>query len=186
MRKARDECSFGPVVLLVLELCVLLFSVSARGDDPNPSRPGPDVVISEVLAKNENGLEDEDGDTPGWIEIHNRGSRAVDLGGWSLSGGPRLPFRWAFPPVVLGPDQYLVVFASGKDRRPTSGEPLHTKKFRFRPGTSSLRLLAPDPDLLPVMELHLPEQRLGHSHQNWGCPGRLRGGDRNSPGGTVL
>jgi hypothetical protein len=87
---------------------------------------GP-VIINEFLASNvsTNGLRDEDGQLQGWIELYNRGASAVNLNGWSLTDDPTQPDMWLLPAVTLLPGQYLVVFASGKDRRPTDGGNLH-------------------------------------------------------------
>ena len=86
------------------------------------------VIINEFLAGNvsTNGLRDEDGDLSGWIELYNRGVTSVNLGGWSLTDDPSQPAGWLFPAVNLGPGQYLLVFASAKDRSPTNGGNLHT------------------------------------------------------------
>jgi len=85
------------------------------------------VVISEFMASNASGISDEDGDKPDWIEIFNDGGAPVDLGGWRLSDDAADPAKWEFPPRVLGAGEVLVVFASGKDRRPAeAGGELHT------------------------------------------------------------
>ena len=76
-----------------------------------------DVVLSEFVASNGGGFWDEDGDNSDWIELHNSGSTAVDLDGWSLTDDGGDPAKWPLPSLVLSPDAYLVVFASGKDRR---------------------------------------------------------------------
>ena len=75
-------------------------------------------------------LVDEDGDHEDWIEIFNGSSRAVSLEGWSLTDDAGSPQKWRFPARILGPREYVVVFSSGKDRRPRDGE-LHTN-FRLR------------------------------------------------------
>ena len=49
------------------------------------SLPAPRPFISEFLAENLGGLEDEDGDSPDWIEITNPGPTPVNLGGWYLT-----------------------------------------------------------------------------------------------------
>lgn len=85
------------------------------------------LVISEFVASNGASLADEDGDFSDWIEIYNPGSRPVNLSGWALTDALDQPDRWTFPNRTLESRQYLVVFASGKDRRPTeAGAPLHT------------------------------------------------------------
>jgi len=74
------------------------------------------VVINEFLASNGKGLADDDGDTSDWIELHNKGTAPVNLAGWELVDGSGV--RWVFPEVTLQAGAYLVVFASGKNRKP--------------------------------------------------------------------
>ena len=47
------------------------------------------VVITELVASNDQGLEDEDGDQSDWIELFNDGDQAVNLGGWYLTDDAR-------------------------------------------------------------------------------------------------
>lgn len=82
-------------------------------------------LISEFLAKNEDGLKDEDGDESDWIEIYNPDGVAVNLGGWRLTDDLGDLSQWVFPAVNLGAGERLVVFSSGKDRG-VSGSELHT------------------------------------------------------------
>ncbi|MCB0210570.1 MAG: lamin tail domain-containing protein [Anaerolineae bacterium] len=86
-----------------------------------------DIVINEFVASNGLGLVDEDGDSSDWIELYNRGTQPVNLSGWSLTDDPTLPEKWVFPDVTLAANDYLLVFASGKNRHETrSGSALHT------------------------------------------------------------
>jgi len=55
------------------------------------------VVISEFLAKNENGLKDNAGDNDDWIEIFNPTNAAVNVSGKYLSDTPNEPTKWPFP-----------------------------------------------------------------------------------------
>ena len=64
-----------------------------------------DVVISELLASNVNGLRDNAGDSSDWLEIHNRDTSAVDLNGWYLTDDIDDLAKWQFPAsTVLAPD----------------------------------------------------------------------------------
>ena len=84
-----------------------------------------ELVISEFVAVNVDGLADEDGSAEDWIEIHNAGKETVDLRGWTLTDDRRNKGKWEFPSQTLGAGEFIVVFASGKDRR-VPGKPLHT------------------------------------------------------------
>jgi hypothetical protein len=79
-----------------------------------------EVVINEFVASNGSVLMDEDGDFEDWIELHNTGSEPVNLEGWGLSDDSDTPFKWTFPSRTIGPGEHLLVWASGKDRRPGS------------------------------------------------------------------
>lgn len=96
-----------------------------------PGSKESDLIINEIMAANETGLLDEDGDYSDWIEVYNRGDTALNLSGWSLTDDPNQLEKWPFPNITLGSGEYRVVFASGKDRRPTEpGRELHTN-FRL-------------------------------------------------------
>jgi hypothetical protein len=84
------------------------------------------IAINEIMASNSSTIADQDGDFEDWIELFNYGNEPVDLEGYGLSDDYDNPFKWVFPPVVIGPGEYLLVWASGKDRKPD----LHTN-FRI-------------------------------------------------------
>ncbi|HXI51022.1 MAG TPA: lamin tail domain-containing protein, partial [Candidatus Saccharimonadales bacterium] len=100
------------------------------------------VVITEFVAENASGLADADGEFSDWIELQNQTPGEVDLAGWRLTDEPLNPAKWSFPATVLQPAQFLVVFASGKDRRPPGGE-LHTN-FKLDAAGEYLALVRPD------------------------------------------
>ncbi len=89
------------------------------------SRAAAQPVINEILASNQEGLQDEDGDRSDWIELYNPGPGAVALSGWSITDDAAVPDKWVFPDVSIAPGGYLVVFASDKNRAPTDGSNLH-------------------------------------------------------------
>ena len=71
-------------------------------------------------------------DYPDWIEIYNPGPNELDLGGWYLTDQKSELHLWQFPPsVILGAEEYQIVFASGlsDDQERPPGE-LHTS-FRL-------------------------------------------------------
>ncbi len=109
----------GALDLLLLG-CVLCAAIAATAQEP---------VISEFLAVNRSGLEDEDGDRSDWIEVLNPGPEAIDLDGWHLTDDPFLLPKWRFPARRLAGGEFLIVFASGKNRAPAEGE-LHAN-FRL-------------------------------------------------------
>jgi hypothetical protein len=73
--------------------------------------------INEVMSSNGGAVTDIDGDTSDWIEFFNSGTTSVNLNGYGLSDRKDQPFKWIFPDFLINSGEYLVVFASGKDRR---------------------------------------------------------------------
>jgi hypothetical protein len=111
--------TFVPVTVLLNE-----FVAATDNDDPRP-------------------LCDADGEPQDWIELHNPGASAIDVGGWYLSDASGNLRRWRLPePTVIPGNGYLVVFASGKNRAVSGGE-LHTD-FRLAATGEFLALVQPD------------------------------------------
>lgn len=90
-----------------------------------PSTAAQTVAINEFMSSNQTTIADEDGDFEDWIELYNYGHEAVNLKGFYLSDDYSNPNLWEFPDVTLPSGGYLLIWASGKNRR-TVGEPLHT------------------------------------------------------------
>lgn len=99
------------------------------------------LVINEFVG-NGSTLTDEDGATQDWIEIWNSSNAAVNLAGHYLSNNAASPAQWAFPSKVLAPNEYLVVFASSKNRTNPAAN-LHTS-FNIPGGGGYLALKKDD------------------------------------------
>lgn len=97
------------------------------------SSPEIHVFINEFMASNGSTIADEDGDYEDWIELYNAGSHAVELMNWTISDDLDRPERWVFPDITIEPGGFLLLWASGKNRRTPDGE-LHTNFSISRSG----------------------------------------------------
>ena len=75
------------------------------------------VVINEASSASLYSLFDEETDASDWIELYNKSSDTLALKGFSLSDKRSDPKRWIIPDVTIFPDSFLLIFASGKNRR---------------------------------------------------------------------
>lgn len=75
------------------------------------------IRINEVMSSNGRIIVDSDNDASDWIELFNDGTRPINLNGFGLSDDKSDPFKWTFPDYAILPDEYLLVFASDKNRR---------------------------------------------------------------------
>ncbi len=91
------------IVLLVLVVNVITYS--------------QDVRINELMSLNINTIIDEDGDYSDWIEMYNSHTGPVNLDGMWLSDNKNQLHKWAFPDLSLESGEFILLFASGKDKK---------------------------------------------------------------------
>jgi hypothetical protein len=70
--------------------------------------------------------------------IYNYGTTAVNLNGFGLSNQIDNPFKWTFPNIELAPKEYIIVWASDKNRV-ADKDKLHTN-FKIKSGGEALIL----------------------------------------------
>ncbi len=145
-----------------------------------------DLVINEIMSSNQTTIADENGDFSDWVELLNSGQTSINLRGYGLSDSFNNPFKWVFPEVVIAPGQFMLVWASNKNRiNPTA--PLHTN-FAF--SASGEELILTQPNGTRIFELpprpmgadisfgHQPDASgnlffSAHQHQGHQTPPRL-------------
>ncbi|TVQ90682.1 MAG: T9SS C-terminal target domain-containing protein [Bacteroidetes bacterium] len=92
------------------------------------------IRINEVMSSNRDIISDDDGSFEDWIEIFNFGDEPVNLEGFGLSDNYEEPFKWVMPAYELQPDEYLLIWASGKDRTTTPGSMQNGIQRLYYPG----------------------------------------------------
>ena len=98
------------------------------------------IAINEVLSSNDNTNVDDEGDYQDWVELYNFGDEPVDLTGFGLSDDWENPYKWTFPSGTIEPGEFLIVWASNKDR--VSDGVYHTN-FAISAGGEEIVLWAP-------------------------------------------
>jgi hypothetical protein len=114
------------------------------------------IVINEVCSYNGSVIEDEDAKHPDWIELYNAGSSDVSLFGYCICG--KDDDIWYFPAVNIGSHGYLLIFASGKNRKTYE---LHTT-FSLSKDGDNIKLFNPSGILID--EFLLESLQLNHSY----------------------
>ncbi len=103
------------------------------------------VLINEIQSSNSSTFADDDGDYSDWIELYNARDETVNLSGFGLSDNLSKPYKWTFPDgVELQAKSYLVIFASGKDRKVTPNQlrnGIIREFYENMPGTSVTDLI---------------------------------------------
>ncbi len=104
------------------------------------------LVLNEFMASNDATLADPAGEFDDWIELHNSGTTAVNVGGMFLTDNFRRPSKWALPDTTIQPGGFLLVWA---DEDGSQG-PLHAN-FRLDREGEEVGLF--DANFLPVDQL---------------------------------
>jgi CotH kinase protein/Secretion system C-terminal sorting domain/Fn3 associated len=79
------------------------------------------IFINEGSNRNYNTIADENGEYPDWIELYNSSADTISLADYSLTDDNEEPTKWTFPNISLSPEEFKIVYCSGKDRKPISG-----------------------------------------------------------------
>ncbi|HXG47919.1 MAG TPA: lamin tail domain-containing protein, partial [Methylomirabilota bacterium] len=122
----------------------------------NPNAPVYGVVISEIMAENDNGIRDEDGDTSDWIELYNGADEPANLGGWFLTDDVLDLTKWRIPSVTIDPNGYLLIWASQKNRT-NNPAALHAN-FALANNGEYLALVDPNTNVVSAFAPSYPRQ----------------------------
>jgi hypothetical protein len=135
--KQIHKAGFWFIILVIVLFNLNQLFTESKGEISSP------VIITEFMAANQTGLTDEDGDYSDWIEIYNQSNEPVNLAGWSLTDAPNQPEKWIFPEKVLPSSEYLVIFASGKDRKYTAPDTSLHANFKLNKANEVVALYNP-------------------------------------------
>ncbi len=102
----KNKKPINLIILILLVLCHTLFSGT--------------IKINEIMSMNNNRIQDEDGDFSDWIELFNNNDSPVNLEGFGISDDESDLSKWTFPNITIEPNDYLLIFASSKDRQNTN------------------------------------------------------------------
>ncbi|MFT7463912.1 MAG: hypothetical protein ACI9EF_002260 [Pseudohongiellaceae bacterium] len=124
---------------LALALVPCVSQTSAQTARPVAASLTPAAVhvrLNEFLAVNETGATDERGEHEPWVELFNRKTVQVDVGGMHLTNEVSDPTRWTIPPNTLIPaNSAIMIWLDGE----TVQGPLHAS-FSLDPAKGSLWL----------------------------------------------
>ncbi|MBO4884497.1 MAG: lamin tail domain-containing protein [Clostridia bacterium] len=124
------------------------------------------ISFSEVMTANASAVADDFGAYSDWFEITNDGERAVDLTGWMVLRGMDTLDVFTFGGQVIGPDEHLIVFASGRSQN-TPGYVCHAP-FGLTAAGETLTLLDPSGQVADTIETPALSRNQAYAFMNGG------------------
>lgn len=139
----------------------------------------PLLFINELMADNEEVIQDEAGEYEDWFELYNASDETIHLGGMYLTDDLNSPKRWPVPDTLIAPGGFLLFWA---DRDEDQG-PLHTHFSLDRDG-EQLGLFDTDAmSNMPIDTLTFGPQAADTPWGRWpDGGGEWRAFDRATPG----
>ncbi|HXJ57444.1 MAG TPA: lamin tail domain-containing protein [Verrucomicrobiae bacterium] len=120
------------------------------------------VRINEFLTDNQVGIRDEDGTYQDWIELYNDSTISINLAGCFLTDTKLKLDTWRFPTAFIGAKDYLLVWASNKNRTNNQAA-LHTN-FRLDADGEYLAFVDPQTNVVSAFDPVYPPQRADVSY----------------------
>ena len=74
------------------------------------------LYVSEIMASNNYTIKDDDGDYSDYIEIYNGYKNSINLSNYHLSDDEYDTKKWTFPDITIKSNEYIIVYASGKNK----------------------------------------------------------------------
>ena len=131
----------------------MLYSALAHGE----------IVFSEVMASN--GVYTA-GEAYDYVELHNTGSKSVDLSGCYLSDSHKKPTKWAFPKnTTIKGGGYILVYCTGEELNPGKNG-VYYANFKISASGDQVYLTAADGETA-LAQLEIPPQ---YGNVSWGIP----------------
>lgn len=89
----------------------------------NASLVASDIVINEFMASNISTVKDEFNQNDDWVELYNKGTQAVNIGGYYITDNPSNLTKWTFPANTTIPaGGYLIVWADEDSSQNSTGK----------------------------------------------------------------
>ena len=117
--KKRNLIEIISIFSLFIILVVLMILVPNMNTNINTGK----LIINEVMLVNNNTIKDKDDKYSDYIELYNGNDYDVNLYGYYLTDNMKETKKWSFPDITIKANDYLVIFASGKN---LLGDELHT------------------------------------------------------------
>ncbi len=157
------------LILLLLLLTAAGYALAEDGD----------IVINEVMASN--GMF-EDEQSYDWIELHNRGSKTIDLSGWMLSDGKKNLAKFVFPEgTKLKAGGYITVWCTGEDGIEPGKKSPYYASFSLKSEGETLYLT--NAQGARVQTLAYPQQ---YGNISWGLPAGFAGAPAEADYGYLV
>lgn len=151
------------LVIIVFFILLIVFALIINNGNFNIEKSSSsNLYINEILAINKNIIKDSYNEYNDYIEIYNANNYDINLSGYFLSDELMSNKKWMFPNIVIKANEYLTVFASGKDICDLSIRECHTN-FKLSSKGETVSLLNSDGDIISKIKYPKLDSNIAYS-----------------------
>lgn len=111
------------IIIVIFMIAGLLVFLLPKQD--NYMKNGK-LYINEIMASNSYTIKDDDNEYSDYIEIYNGYSSTINLKDFMLSDSEFKTDKWVFPDIEIEKGEYLIIYASGKNKCDLINKICHT------------------------------------------------------------
>ena len=100
------------IIIPIFVLTIILVMLIPNNDYIKTGK----LYVSEIMASNNYTIKDDDGDYSDYIEIYNGYKNSINLSNYHLSDDEYDTKKWTFPDITIKSNEYIIVYASGKNK----------------------------------------------------------------------
>ncbi|MBP5684547.1 MAG: lamin tail domain-containing protein, partial [Bacilli bacterium] len=155
----RGFKSYLIIIILFIAVIFLSLYTSSLLSIPDSNK---ELYLSEIMSGNKNTIKDMDNEYSDYIEIYNPSDNEINLKGYYLSDDNTSSKKWMFPEITIKGKEYLVVFASGKDKCDLNIRECHTN-FKLSKGGELITILDNDGSIIDKVNYSKMNQDTSYS-----------------------
>lgn len=125
MKKKKIKI-FMLIIILFILLITFISLINKDTYNKNIISNKEELYISEILSTNQTIIKDTDHEYSDYIEIYNNNDYEINLKNYFLSDETMSTKKWIFPSLIIKPKEYLIIYASGKDKCDLTIRECHT------------------------------------------------------------
>jgi len=116
MKSIKNILKDNKILIIIILFVIIILLILIIPSLDNSFIKSDKLYINEILVSNTYTQIDDDGEYSDYIEIYNGYKRKINLSGYHLSDSEFNTDKWTFPNITINSGEYLLVYASGKDK----------------------------------------------------------------------
>ena len=149
-------------MLIIFIFIALFFLILFTNKLPEKETNDGIIQITEIMANNKTTIMDSDLNYSDYLELYNNTDKEINLKGYFLSDEEMSTKKWEFPEIIIKSHEYLIVFASGKDKCDLTKRECHTN-FKLSKKEETISLLNSDGRIISKVKYNELDKDISYS-----------------------